>query len=692
MCTPRLTPRENNQRTVCATDLNSSGSSVYERIKEDAECGLGPRERKLLPSVTQYRDPMLRVVTHAAGRSCESCFKDIRWPVLEPDSKFFTLWDVIMVFLLSWTAWSAPFETAFLEPRLDWLFVIGRIADTVFLVDMVLQLFTAYVDPARPTRVVRAPTSIVKNYLSGWFCIDMISIMPIDSYRVMSQQGAESSIPDFKCLRLLRLIRLLRLSRFSAFIQRWHTSFGFSYATMSLGKLFLIGVMTSHWIACIWGGLAVHGEDTGYTWLEALREAKGGNPERYEGPMRMYLLSLYWAIITVTSIGYGDITPQSDVEYVVATLGTAVMAAIWAYLIGSMCGIVSTMEPHDVNFKRTMDDLNWLMHDQKIPHTLCIRLRRYFHETREATRRQAEGQIMVQMSPQLQGEFAHFTHKKWITKVWYLATMPDEVIVLMSKMLRTSVFSPQEDVVRDRTLFIVQRGLAVHGGKILISGDTWGEDLLLSNKVLRSRNYARSLSYLTVLELRIEDIVEMLRTYPETRAKLKWAQVQIAILRGVQKIAEVTRDLEKKGNLKQDRLSEQERLDFFVDILKGKYSNDVEDDDEPDYLGVGEGAKPPLPPRGRMLPNFSKSLSKSKPEVFDELGSRVENISKEVANLTAMVQKLAYLHQSEHHRPNVSADFGPMVLPASVGMKTKFKSKAANTAAKPALLRNNRPN
>merc|ERR1719277_495094 len=116
-------------------------------------------------------------------------------------------------------------------------------------------------------------------------------------------------------------------------------------------------------------------------------------------------------------------------------------------------------------------------------------------------RRKAEASITEQMSPMLQGEFALFSHQQWIEKVWYLRNMPHDIIVFMSRNLKMSAFSPNEEVFSDRTLFILRRGICALAGRILVSGQTWGEDMLLSNAYLRSRDKARSLSYSFLLML-----------------------------------------------------------------------------------------------------------------------------------------------------------------------------------------------
>ena len=53
-------------------------------------------------------------------------------------------WDQTIMLILIWTALVTPFEVSFLEPDYNWLFVVNRVIDCIFLTDMV---FTFLMDP-----------------------------------------------------------------------------------------------------------------------------------------------------------------------------------------------------------------------------------------------------------------------------------------------------------------------------------------------------------------------------------------------------------------------------------------------------------------------------------------------------------------------------------------------------------------
>lgn len=497
------------------------------------------------------------------------------YPVINPHtSAWLTFWDAFMAGLLAAVAIFIPFEAAFLADDTQLTLLISSFVNVCFALDIVVQFLLAYPDPQHPQRLVVLPRAIIMRYVSGWFLWDIFTICPLERFSAWAVWAIKGTpILPKTSFRVVRIVKLLRLSRFGDLVERWHTSFGYSYALLTLAKFVVVVVLCSHWMACLWGGLGCfEGESGGRTWLTALQEAKGGAQELYESPLELYTISLYWAVVTLTTIGYGDITPQTGLEYRVATLCMFVMASIWAYVIGSVCSITAALCPHEIDFKRTMDDLNWLMHDRQMPFEMRKRLRRYFHEAKDMNRQRIERNVIEQMSPLLQGEFALYLHQQWLGKVWYLREMNREIIVWAARHLTVMVFAPDEEVLAERTLFMVRRGVCALEGRILVRGDVWGEDLLLVNEQLRNPYKARALNFLEVLMLYVVDLVDVVSTYPEARARLRWAQVKIAIVRGVKLIAKTMKELRRKGGLMDvSQLTDHQYMVLIADVLRGTF-------------------------------------------------------------------------------------------------------------------------
>ena len=74
-------------------------------------------------------------------------------------------------------------------------------------------------------------------------------------------------------------------------------------------------------------------------------------------------------------------------------------------------------------------------------------------------------------------------------------------------------------------MYIVHRGIAMHNAKLITKGNVWGEDIILSSKVLRSKAQARAMNYLEVYFTTRTVLMYLSRIYPKTGMKVRKAAI-----------------------------------------------------------------------------------------------------------------------------------------------------------------------
>ncbi|MBD1363573.1 ion transporter [Mucilaginibacter sp. ZT4R22] len=166
--------------------------------------------------------------------------------------------------------------------RVEWCYT------ALFTVEYVLRLISI----RKPMRYVFSPLGI----------IDLVALIP--SYLSIFFIGAQSLLV-FRALRLLRVFRIFKLSRFLTEIDFLTIALKSSLRKISI---FLLTVLT---LTVILGSIMylVEQKENGFSNI----------PE-----------SIYWAIVTITTVGYGDISPVTPmgkfVASVVMLIGYAIIA------------------------------------------------------------------------------------------------------------------------------------------------------------------------------------------------------------------------------------------------------------------------------------------------------------------------------------------------------------------------------
>lgn len=172
------------------------------------------------------------------------------------------------------------------------------IAVSVFILDYLLRWFTA------DFRIKKERLSFVIYPFTGWAIIDMLSILP----------GLNVLGKGFRIFRITRLLRILRLFKFI----RYYNKFQVLGRVIRKEKGVLITVLF----------IAVF-----YVFLTALimfNAEPRVNPITGTTTFDSFFDALYWATVTLTTVGYGDLVPVTDIGRFVSMLSSLFGVAIIA--------------------------------------------------------------------------------------------------------------------------------------------------------------------------------------------------------------------------------------------------------------------------------------------------------------------------------------------------------------------------
>lgn len=200
--------------------------------------------------------------------------------IFEADTPAGKLFDVVLIFSIilsvvvvmldSVAALDAQYGRLFF--LLEWFFTI------IFTVEYILRL-----------SCIGRPTKYAKSFYG---IVDLLSILP--SY-------VSLLLPGGKYLLVIRILRLLRVFRVLKLVQYVGASDNLQRALWASRRKIAVFLLSVFLLMVIFGSVMyiVEGPENGFTSIPR---------------------SIYWAIVTMTTVGYGDISPQTSLGQTLASL------------------------------------------------------------------------------------------------------------------------------------------------------------------------------------------------------------------------------------------------------------------------------------------------------------------------------------------------------------------------------------
>jgi len=187
------------------------------------------------------------------------------------------------------------------------------------------------------------------------------------------------------------------------------------------------------------------------------------------------------------------------------------------------------------------------MSREGVPEEMRRRLREYFHQTQHLRLAQRQRRLIEYMSPALQCEVAWVVNHAWLQRVWFLADSPADFLVQLALRLTPQVFAPGE-LAPQGFLYIVNRGLAVHAGKVLGTGKVWGHDVILTTEHLRHHFPARAMNFLEAYYISREELIALGKRHPETARTIRSHAIWMALRRELVSKANLMKGEHKLAN------------------------------------------------------------------------------------------------------------------------------------------------
>jgi len=288
-----------------------------------------------------------------------------------------------------------------------------------FIADILIESHTAY---SEQRELIIDRESIRKRYFRSYFAVDVIAAIPF--FMVLSLSPNPAILKLAYLLNLLRLIKLFRIKRS---ITRIRNSKRLNPSFMRMSLLIFWILIAAHLISCAWIQVA-------------------GNPDALSR-ISLYIRSFYWTVTTLTTIGYGDITPTSNIETIFVIIIELIGAGMYGFIIGNIANIIANIDIAKTQFQEKMEKVSTFLKYKNIPQDLKLKISDYYEYLWESRRGYDESSILQDLPKPLKTSVSLFLNRRIIQKVPIFKGASEEFIKEIILNLQPVVFTPGDYVV-----------------------------------------------------------------------------------------------------------------------------------------------------------------------------------------------------------------------------------------------------
>lgn len=271
-------------------------------------------------------------------------FNLIRFPLIIPNKKFKIFWDLLMMFMILVHFYVCLLELCFQYSKFDannedylefFYFYWIEFLIVMTFIDIILKFNSGYF--INGSKIMDRKT-IIQFYLKNEFFYDFLAILGLSLENLCMFYNSSS-------LLVIKIIFYSKYPILKKLIKKLEVIINFDekiLALISLFKLFAKMSFLSHVMACLW--LIIPNFNPNQNWMLAKDLMTKSFLEKYE-------FSLYWACVTITTIGYGDIVPQNSDEVIFTLIVIMLGSIFFGYSLTSIATIFNELDQEKLGKK-----------------------------------------------------------------------------------------------------------------------------------------------------------------------------------------------------------------------------------------------------------------------------------------------------------------------------------------------------
>ena len=240
------------------------------------------------------------------------------------------------------------------------------IIDIFYIIDIIINFFRAYED--FDEHLVRKTKKILFHYLKTWFFLDLLQAVPYFSIINFLEKYLNNNDSIFNCtnhlinhkLYVILLIKIIKLYK----MFNKNTTISYISEILSRNELFddhggffiafIITVLVLNMTTCLFIFIGINSYPG---WIVSLNIQD-------ESYFYIYLTSIYFVIVTVTTVGYGDITGKTVPELLFQIYLLIIGTIAYSFTISYISNNIIKANARSMTFEKNLE----LLQEIKIHH------------------------------------------------------------------------------------------------------------------------------------------------------------------------------------------------------------------------------------------------------------------------------------------------------------------------------------
>lgn len=333
----------------------------------------------------------------------------------------------------------------------------------------------------------------------------ILELLPILPLEILFPQVSTPVLFLFFFLRISKIFHFWQFSQILRNIENatlLHPIF--IRMTLSLTTIFII----SNWVALGW--LTVSHNDLA-------------------DPVDDMINAMYWAVTTLTTVGYGDLTPETNKEKIYTMVIMFMGVGMYGYIIGNIASLLSRWDAAKRDHMEKLERIISFMKHKKIPAQTQKRVRHYFFYLWETNQSIDYHAVLHELPPSIYFDLAKHLNEDLLQKVPLFRDSSVNLLSFLSRRMRPVVFHAGEKVFEKgmpgEAMYFILRGKVMimneNQGEILAElneGNFFGEMSLFQNTP-RTRT-VEAIDFCELYVLERGDFESALKQFPELSDKI----------------------------------------------------------------------------------------------------------------------------------------------------------------------------